>query len=63
MIDYLEYDRLLLHRNRLTDAERGRLESLDLEDERLGDRIAPWLPPAIVGGWLALLLLVGGLMP
>lgn len=62
MFRYLEYIRLELKRkDRLTGEQRQRLAALDAEDERVGDRLADWEVPAILGMW-ALLLALGGVL-
>lgn len=59
MVNYLEYEWLQWHRKQLDSDQIQRLEELDHEDERLGDGIAHWWFPIIIGGWFALIQLSG----
>ena len=60
---WIEYEKLLLHRQPLTRPEEQRLQELDAEDERIGNEIANWWFPEILAGWVVLLLLASFVLP
>lgn len=55
----LDYERLLFQKGELMPDEKRRLAELDQRDEQIGNSIADWWFPEIVGGWLLLLLVLG----
>lgn len=58
-MQWIEYERLLRDRERLSPSEQRRLQDLELEDDVLSTRIANYFPLQILGGWLILLLILG----
>ena len=56
---WIEYEKLALHRDHLTSVEQRRLEELDAEDERIGNDVAGYWFPEIIGGYLTILLVAG----
>lgn len=56
---WIEYEKLALHRNQLTPKEQRRLEEMDAEDERIGNDVAGFWFPEIIGGYLVILLVAG----
>lgn len=55
---WVEYEKLALNRNHLNPVQQRRLEELDAEDERIGNDVAGFWFPEILGGYL-LILIVG----
>jgi hypothetical protein len=55
---WVEYEKLALNRSHLNPAQQKRLEELDAEDERIGNDVAGFWFPEILGGYL-LILIVG----
>ena len=58
-MNWVEYEKLAVNRDHLNPAQERRLEELDAEDERIGNKVAAFWFPEIVGGYLIVLVIAG----
>ena len=58
-MQWLEFERLALHRNALSPSQQTRFDQLSQRDEEIGEHLAKWLVVGIFASWATLLMLAG----